>query len=213
MRDNKETGLVAGMLVHTDKGLVPIERIQCGDMVLSKQEDEGGEKSYKRVSKTFRHDDKPLWVIFAICIESSEIECIVSTCNHRFWVEGTGWTAAKMIQTNRNLQYKDANHECFVLSSEPLYQTGDGNNAWMFVDSSINAGVLINFKDGEVDSKYSEWFLSSGRSEYLPVCSQVGFIDEDYCATVYDIEIEDCNAYYVGQQGIWVMSSKSGCGV
>ena len=31
-------GFVAGTLVHTDKGLVPIEQIKVGDMVLSKHE-------------------------------------------------------------------------------------------------------------------------------------------------------------------------------
>ena len=34
----QEQGFVAGTLVHTDKGLVPIEQIKVGDMVLSKPE-------------------------------------------------------------------------------------------------------------------------------------------------------------------------------
>lgn len=32
------SGFVAGTLVHTDKGLVPIEQIKVGDMVLSKHQ-------------------------------------------------------------------------------------------------------------------------------------------------------------------------------
>ncbi|HNE92343.1 MAG TPA: Hint domain-containing protein, partial [Agitococcus sp.] len=47
------SGFVAGTLVHTDKGLVPIEQLQVGDMVLSKHESGQGEKAYKRVISTF----------------------------------------------------------------------------------------------------------------------------------------------------------------
>lgn len=35
------TGFVAGTLVHTKSGLVPIEQLKVGDLVLS-QPDEGG---------------------------------------------------------------------------------------------------------------------------------------------------------------------------
>ena len=46
-------GFVAGTLVHTDKGLVPIEEIKIGDMVLSKSESGIGELSDKKVIQTF----------------------------------------------------------------------------------------------------------------------------------------------------------------
>ena len=43
---------VAGTLVHTKEGLVPIEQIRVGDWVLS-QPEQKGERAYKRVVKTF----------------------------------------------------------------------------------------------------------------------------------------------------------------
>jgi len=49
-----KNGLVAGTLVHTDKGLVPIEQLKVGDMVLSKHESNTGEQAYKRVVSTFK---------------------------------------------------------------------------------------------------------------------------------------------------------------
>ena len=52
-----EPCFAAGTLVHTINGLVPIEQIKVGDLVLSKPED-GGEQSYKPVTKTFEHDFK-----------------------------------------------------------------------------------------------------------------------------------------------------------
>lgn len=45
----------AGTLVNAVSGLVPIEEIKVGDLVLS-QPEQGGERSYKRVTKTFTHD-------------------------------------------------------------------------------------------------------------------------------------------------------------
>lgn len=52
-------GFVAGTLIHTDKGLVPIEQIKVGDMVLSMPENgRPEEKAYKRVIGTFKSDDK-----------------------------------------------------------------------------------------------------------------------------------------------------------
>jgi hypothetical protein len=51
IKDKKMTasGFVAGTLVHTDKGLVPIEQLKVGDMVLSKHESGEGEQAYKPV--------------------------------------------------------------------------------------------------------------------------------------------------------------------
>ncbi len=43
------SGFVAGTLVHTDKGLVPIQDIKVGDRVLSKDENGEGETEYKKV--------------------------------------------------------------------------------------------------------------------------------------------------------------------
>jgi hypothetical protein len=58
----QEQGFVAGTLVHTDKGLVPIEQIKVGDMVLSKPESGEGELAYKPVVNTFVHEDKEVWL-------------------------------------------------------------------------------------------------------------------------------------------------------
>ena len=52
---------VAGTLVHTRDGLVPIEKIRVGDWVLSQPEMKG-EQAYKRVTNTFVFDDKDVSV-------------------------------------------------------------------------------------------------------------------------------------------------------
>ena len=50
---------VAGTLVHTDKGLVPIQDIKVGDMVLSRDEfNPQGDLQYKPVLSTFKSQQK-----------------------------------------------------------------------------------------------------------------------------------------------------------
>lgn len=57
------TGFVAGTLIHTDKGLVPIQNIKVGNRVLSKPEDGSGDIECKPVVKTFVHEDKEMWIV------------------------------------------------------------------------------------------------------------------------------------------------------
>ena len=51
-------GFVAGTLIHTDQGLVPIQDIKVGDRVLSKPEDGSGDIEYKPVISTFKSSEK-----------------------------------------------------------------------------------------------------------------------------------------------------------
>lgn len=53
------TGFVAGTLIHTDKGLVPIQELKVGDRVLSRDESNpNGELVYKPVTSTFESPEK-----------------------------------------------------------------------------------------------------------------------------------------------------------
>ncbi|WP_230655856.1 Hint domain-containing protein [Psychrobacter sp. I-STPA10] len=49
---------VAGTLVHTDKGLVAIQDLKVGDLVLSKPEDGSGQVEYKSVLSTLKSTSK-----------------------------------------------------------------------------------------------------------------------------------------------------------
>lgn len=53
---------VAGTLVHTNQGLVPIQDVQVGDMVLSSPElGDGAVREYKRVINIFRSESEEIW--------------------------------------------------------------------------------------------------------------------------------------------------------
>jgi len=117
---------VAGTLVHTDKGLVPIEQLKVGDRVLSKHESGQGEQAYKAITRTFKSETKqPITVVpffvdsivdhfynyktnpqFAHKFGSNLItgsnhlrdnRYLFCTVDHPFWVIGKGWVAAGQL--------------------------------------------------------------------------------------------------------------------
>ena len=78
---------IAGTLVATKSGLVPIEDIQPGDLVWATDE-ETGETSLKEVVQTFRNETEE-WV--HVKVKGEEITC---TPMHPFYVPKKGWTSA-----------------------------------------------------------------------------------------------------------------------
>ncbi|WP_239551401.1 polymorphic toxin-type HINT domain-containing protein, partial [Paenibacillus elgii] len=92
----------AGTKVLTDEGEKPIEDIEVGDKVLSK-DDETGEVAYKEVTATFNHETDE---IYKIHVGDQVIE---STFNHPFWVEGKGWTFVKDLKVGDLLVRSEGN--------------------------------------------------------------------------------------------------------
>lgn len=83
----KSTCFAKGTLVHTNKGLVPIQELKVGDMVLSLSENGEGETAYKRVVNTFKSVEKKelMGGLFGI----------FCTYDHPFWEIGRGWVPFK----------------------------------------------------------------------------------------------------------------------
>ncbi len=78
---------IAGTLVATKSGLVPIEDIQPGDLVWATDE-ETGETSLKEVVQNFRNETEE-WV--HVKVNGEEITC---TPMHPFYSPVKGWTSA-----------------------------------------------------------------------------------------------------------------------
>ena len=78
---------IAGTLVATKSGLVPIEDIQPGDLVWATDE-ETGETALKEVVQLFRNETEE-WV--HVTVDGEEITC---TPTHPFYSPVKGWTSA-----------------------------------------------------------------------------------------------------------------------
>ncbi len=88
--------LVAGTLVWTDAGLVPIEEVEVGDGVLS-QDPQSGELAYKPVLKTtVRPPARMLKIVFG----DKALQC---SGGHPFWIAGKGWVFARDLEEGAHL--------------------------------------------------------------------------------------------------------------
>jgi predicted GIY-YIG superfamily endonuclease len=90
---------VAGTLVTAERGLVPIEQVQVGDLVWSWQEGTG-DLTLQGVINTMGREVK------AVVEVVTETELITTTPEHPFWVQGKGWTAAASIVVGDTLPQK-----------------------------------------------------------------------------------------------------------
>lgn len=112
-------GFVAGTLVHTDKGLVPIKEIKIGDMVLSRDQDiPDGELVYKPVLHTIVSENVPIYFAkftpsFVDNLRFRErmnpllhVE-VLSTANHPFRVENKAWINAEQLEMKDKILFKN----------------------------------------------------------------------------------------------------------
>lgn len=96
VRNIQRSCLVAGTPVWTEQGLVPIEKVQPGDRVLSK-EIETGELTYKPVMQTTEREPAPV-LKFSVGDEAIE-----ASLGHHFWVSGEGWTKTRQLNSQQPL--------------------------------------------------------------------------------------------------------------
>jgi len=98
---------VEGTLVHTQNGLKPIEKIEVGDLVASKNEFTG-ETTWKPVVQLFRNFDKEI-LNLTLVNAGGDTELLGVTAEHPFWVESIGWVnAANLQEGHRVLSVDDS---------------------------------------------------------------------------------------------------------
>jgi RHS repeat-associated protein len=88
----------AGTLVVTADGLRPIETLRVGDLVLSLDEATGA-STLRPVTRVFVTPDAQVLDLSFRGVDGFA-ETITVTPSHPFWVEGTGWTAARDLSLN-----------------------------------------------------------------------------------------------------------------
>ncbi len=221
----------AGTLVHSRDGLKPIERIAVGDWVLSQPERGGGERAYRRVTRTIAHEDKPVCRVRFHAQRNGELiaQEVLTTPTHPFYVTGyhndgsfsdeywedldkrIGWQPAEQLETHQLVQL--ANGETMHVSRpRRLWKTRTAGEAWIEINSDSNTGYLVRIRDGQAVGE----FTTKSDADY----SGVDDFDERndsaesqekwaYRCTVYNIEVEDFHTYYVGEQGVWVHNDTS----
>ena len=90
---------VAGTLVETERGLRPIEDIDIGDRVLSRNP-ETGETAYKDVTDLIRLNQRVIWEV-SLSSEGNTSEFFETTDDHPWWIveaDGSGsWKTTELL--------------------------------------------------------------------------------------------------------------------
>jgi hypothetical protein len=210
---------VAGTLIHTDHGLVPIEKIRVGDMVLSQPETKG-EMSHRKVLETFAHEDREIYLV-DYCITNTPFKSrdefdyetfwdeqenlpehhLVVTGNHPFWVQGVGWTSAELLPDHIDginvLETKDG-LSAVVVSVRKICVTEVDGVGWPYERNADTAPTIDLRNDLVVvgtESVPNDFILSSSDR-----WNNHRFIRR----RVYNFLVEGFHTYYVGDLGVWV---------
>lgn len=204
------SGFAAGTLIYTQNGLKPIEQIQVGDNVLSKHESGEGEREYKRVTRTVKHEDRQVIYLGIGGLQADDTDRyydLAVTPEHSIWVQNKGWKEAGKIKATYPPTKLEllSNENPKVASNIRLFKTDQPDIAWHPLMSK------------------ADWLGSMGKRVHVPSVQVVEtdvFIGIDYVrtskrakpehlytTTVYNLEVEDFHSYYVGRLGIWVGAS------
>ena len=188
---------IRGTRVHTKDGLKPIEAIKVGDYVLSAPEDGTGKPEYKRVVNVFVHQHKTIRKVNSYGPDAQTQYFVAATGNHPFWVEGKGWTRADELKRGNVLRRLDGSFT-EIADQYPVYRTEQDGVGWVqeMKDAETSYGTLFDYENYDLVPR-------PPKSVYLP--REVYESDDPYLkVTVYNLEVEDYQTYYVGTDGIWV---------
>lgn len=217
------SGFAAGTLVHTDQGLVPIEQIKVGDMVLSKPEDGIGAQVYKPVVRTIKTDNVPVRLVKCIAqdvrdqarrdrkyISDDELTNIVVTANHPFWVVGKGWVQAEDLRESDSFELADGrlaklydNGGGLFTAARPIYHFPGDLSGWTIRFNEYGDDESVHLVDVDLTPSVMRQ-RDTGvpyRETYLGWYKDHG---QPYTCTVYNFEVADTHSYYVADLSVWV---------
>ncbi|XUJ55249.1 polymorphic toxin-type HINT domain-containing protein [Moraxella catarrhalis] len=99
--------------MHTIHGLKPIETIEHGDLIWSRQEF-GTEYGYRPVIATKVTPNQEIYEV-VVKHSNNSTETFKTTKEHPFWVEGIGWLKASLLEQGMILLDRN-NQEVEVIS-------------------------------------------------------------------------------------------------
>lgn len=230
------TGFPAGTMIHTDQGLMPIQEIKVGDMVLSRPK-QGGENApteYKRVVRAFCAGEAE--VVRLICQRQSEyaefetpryVQFLAS--NHPVWIgKSNKWVLACRLEVGDFISGITQDNPLIVLSVDPVYKASITptrhfgiclkpsygqeyrNDVDMYIDFDKN-GYTVNYNRFTSDYVFDRDVYYSYDYDVEKIIFD-SFDEDPYRlleTLVYNIEVEEFQTYFVGQQSIWVQAAKS----
>jgi hypothetical protein len=208
----------------------PIEKIQVGDMVLSKPELGEGELVYKRVVKTFEFDQKEIWYVSLSGFDDPGYTSSYMgvTPNHPFYVTGYcdgligrnenytpyakgRWQCVDQLEYGSVVINADGEHY-MVTNARPFAAMKNSSLAWLQGDGyrmgwrSEPNGVTFDLSIINKWGKFQEVARGDSNDAMLLFDDPIhGY--QSYLGKVYNFEVEDSHTYFVTTARIWVHSA------
>ncbi|MEX6458104.1 hypothetical protein AB6N28_11540 [Moraxella osloensis] len=228
----------AGTLVHTDKGLIPIQDIRVGDMVLSRPEWGGRDAptQYKRVARAFcSGEDTLVQISYITEADPSRIKSIYLTDNHPVWIQSDNeWTPAIDLRMGSKLSFKSQDINAYLIGAVEVFEvaTKTGDIVGLVHNKDFNdewdQGIVISSSEGlktfYISDLNGESLEGAYSGEYIYVDDfpKISHINQNpfknllshtyykFKAPVYNLEVEDFHTYFVGEDGLWVHNTNCG---
>ncbi len=212
-RSARHGGVVAGTLVHTDKGMLRIEDVRVGDLLLSTDE-HSHEAIYSRVACA-GVDDGQLVRAFAYCADdlSLTVHVCYVTASHSFWVDGSGWTTADDVREGRFVRLA-AGAPADVMLNRLVLRAPESGFGWVGtnLDHRSDSAFIVDFRTGsnlwqyhvmkkdQLDVRYVE-----GDIDILAQMEVIRASDDAFLKTrVFHLELEGSCSYVIGEKGLLV---------
>ena len=217
----------AGTLVHTDKGLVPIQNVKVGDMVLSRPEWGGKDAptEYKRVTRAFCSGNDTIVQIPYIRESNPDlINIVYMTDSHPVWLEDKKeWIAAIDLVTSDKLSFIDNTDFAYVWKPSEVFMLKTNDESFYgycdgITDSLKYGNSILQLDNGELrtlniddygysEEKYVDSFRKidiSGNTLLTKKYEKVLNTQTKFEVPVYNLEVEDFHTYFIGIDGLWV---------
>lgn len=220
-------GFVAGTLVHTESGLIPIQEIKIGDHILSRSKNDGT-MAYKPVTKVEQYPQEVVCLVGLYPkdeLEAAEKEerdvreetrlFLVGTDNQLAYIEQAGYVRKawadyanrepelgwEQILFLKDEDLKSCKENALVADgAKPIYITLKTNAGFATSDRMLEFGEFVYLDNNlvQVEQDYD-------KNEAL-AAEDGAWLTEDeerLLRTVYNLEVEDFNTYFVTEAGIW----------
>ncbi|MFZ6759897.1 hypothetical protein ACO0K9_22085 [Undibacterium sp. Ji50W] len=187
-----KSGFVAGTLVHTENGVVPIEKIQVGDMVLSTYR-ANDPLQYKPVLNVAVHRDSEVWLL-EHHNRGLPFSNLVLTGNQEFssfhkWhtVDQLAGKYIDGVYVKRNSSWQTVHRARRILKTNSL------SIGWTHADS-CRYGTTVDLRDSQVkvSKTYEEDSVDISAYE----------INEYLSHQVYNIDLGESWYFFVGEPGV-----------
>ncbi|MCS4300150.1 MULTISPECIES: DUF637 domain-containing protein [Acinetobacter] len=116
---NGITCFVAGTLIETDQGLKPIDEFMGGELVWARSDNDFS-YGYKPVVATKVTNNQPIYEVI-IKNDLGQIEKLLTTEEHPFWLKNKGWRKASILEAG-DILFDRNNQDLVVISQSLLAQ-------------------------------------------------------------------------------------------